>query len=248
MLRVFILASSHRNNGDIIAASDADDRSGRAADAGHRLRRAADAGSGHRRLGGLAGTVRRWKRDTSPPVVKVVLLSIGRLATASSICFSCAGLALAGTLTSPAATARSSSAVLSAIERSDSDSVPRLCATAIFSAIFGVTSKVTLAKVLTSVLPSSSLSVMRWSVASTRMLRTIVSETLSGGPSPPPSTCWVSTRSTWSPGKTKPATPVDAFTGTVTARMPGPSAAARKPRSCGPTSEPRVTGWPAVIG
>ena len=40
----------------------------------------------------------------------------------------------------------------------------------------------------------------------------------------------------------------EVFTGTVMARMPGPSAAARKPRSFGPTSEPRVTGWPAVIG
>ena len=38
-----------------------------------------------------------------------------------------------------------------------------------------------MAKVLTSVLPSASLLSMRWSVASTRRLRTIVSETLSGG-------------------------------------------------------------------
>jgi hypothetical protein len=39
-----------------------------------------------------------------------------------------------------------------------------------------------------------------------------------------------------------------ADTGTVTARMPGPSAAARKPRSPGFTSAPCVTGCPAVIG
>ena len=45
--------------------------------------------------------------------------------------------------------ARSSSALLSAIERSDSDSVPMVCATAIFSAILGVASNVTLEKVLT---------------------------------------------------------------------------------------------------
>ena len=69
-------------------------------------------------------------------------------------------------------------------------------ATAIFSEIFGVVSSVTLEKVLTSVLPSSSLLLVRWSVASTRMLRTIVSDTLSGGPLPPPGTVWVSTRST----------------------------------------------------
>ena len=55
----------------------------------------------------------------------------------------------AGTLTSPAATARSSSAVLSAIERSDRRSVPIVWATAIFSAIRGVASNVTVAKVLT---------------------------------------------------------------------------------------------------
>ena len=62
---------------------------------------------------------------------------------------------------------------MSAIERSDSDSWPTLCATAIFSAIRGVASSVTVEKVWTSVLPSSSLLSMRWSVASTRTLRTI---------------------------------------------------------------------------
>src|SRR4051794_4601820 len=78
----------------------------------------------------FAGTVRRWKRDTSPPVEKVVLLSIGRLAIAVSICFSWSGEVPAGILTAPEATARSTSAPLSAIERNVSDSEPRLCATA----------------------------------------------------------------------------------------------------------------------
>ena len=48
-------------------------------------------------------------------------------------------------------------------------------------------------------------------------------------------------------GEYKTGDAVEALTGTVMARMPGESAAARKPRSCGPTSEPRVTGWPTVI-
>ena len=54
------------------------------------------------------------------------------------------------------------------------------------------------------------------------MLRMMVSEARSGAPSPPPATSWVRTRSTRSPGKTKPATPLVAETATVTARMPGP--------------------------
>ena len=46
----------------------------------------------------------------------------------------------------------------------------------------------------------------------------------------------------------KPPTPDLISTGTVIARMPGPSAAARKPRSLGETSDPRVSGAPAVTG
>ena len=80
-----------------------------------------------------------------------------------------------------------------------------------------------------------------------RRLRRIVSETLSGGPSPPPATLCVSIRSMRSPGKMKPATELCMFTGTVTARMPGPSAAARKPRSPARMSEPCTTGWPAAM-
>ena len=101
MASSFILASSHRNDGDVIAARDPDDRTGRLA---QRLDRQPPAPSAAERLSRVlsaAGTVRRWKRDTSPPVEKVVLVSIGRLAIASSICFSCAGLALAGILMSP---------------------------------------------------------------------------------------------------------------------------------------------------
>ena len=71
------------------------------------------------------------------------MLSTGRLATASSMRRSALGSSDSDTVTSPAAIARSSSAVLSAIERSDSDSWPMVCATAIFSAIFGVASNVT---------------------------------------------------------------------------------------------------------
>ncbi len=133
------------------------------------------------------------------------------------------------------------------MERSERLSVPMVCATATFSAIFGVTSMVTVRNARTTVWPSTISCVVDWSVASTRRLRRIVSDALSDWPSSPLTVC-VSTRSTRSPGNTKPATPVWAETGTVTARMPGPSAAARKPLSPGFTSEPCVTGSPAVIG
>ena len=113
-------------------------------------------------------------------------MSIGRLAMASSICRSARGSAFSGTVTSPEAMARSSSALLSASERSDSESWPIVCATAIFSAILGVASNVTVATVWATWLPLSSRALRRWSTASTRMLRTIVSEARSGGPSPPP--------------------------------------------------------------
>ena len=58
------------------------------------------------------------------------------------------GSSFSGTCTSPEAIARSSSAALSASERSDSDSCPMVCATAIFSEILGVASKVTVEAVL----------------------------------------------------------------------------------------------------
>ena len=85
--------------------------------------------------------------------------SIGRLATASSIWRSCAGFMPCGTLTSPAAIARSSSAELSAIERSERVSVAEALRDGDLSAIFGVTSKVTLEKVLTTVLAVFTLAV-----------------------------------------------------------------------------------------
>ena len=100
-------------------------------------------------------------------------------------------------------------AVLSAIERSDSDSVPRLWATAIFSAIRGVTSKVTLEKVLDLglavfvLLADPLVGGEHADVADDRfgdLERRAVAAAL---------TFWVRTMSTWSPGKTKPATPVD---------------------------------------
>ena len=58
----------------------------------------------------------------------------------------------------------------------------------------------------------------------------------------------VRTRSIRSPGKTKPATEVVAETGTVTARIPGPSAAARKARAPRLTSAARVSRWPGGGG
>src|SRR6187551_509050 len=76
--------------------------------------------------GAAVGTVRRWKRDTSPPVVKVVLLSIGRFAKADRSWRSWAGLVPCGTLTSPDATARSSSDLWPRVERGDRDTVPML--------------------------------------------------------------------------------------------------------------------------
>jgi hypothetical protein len=86
----------------------------------------------------LPGTVARWNRETSAPTVKVEALSDGFDAISSSILRSAAGSVPSGTVTSPEAIARSSSAVLSAIERSDRESWPIVCATAIFSEIFGV--------------------------------------------------------------------------------------------------------------
>ena len=231
-----MLASSHRNNGDIIAASDADDGSGR------NCRRLATGclaerlpSSLARRLAGIAraGTVRRWKRETSPPVVKVVLLSMGRLADREQHLPLLRRVGAVGTLTSPAATARSRSDVLSAIERSDSDSVPRLCATAIFSAIFGVTSSVTFDEGL-----DDGLAVV-----------VLVGEPLVGGEHADVADDRLGNleRRTVAAARDllgqhhvdvvaredEAGDAASAFTGTVMARMPGPSAAARKPRSSG---------------
>ena len=54
--------------------------------------------------------------------------------------------------------------------------------------------------------------------------------------------------STWSPGKTKPEIPEVAVTGTETARMPGRSTAARKPRLPGATILLSVIGSPGPNG
>ena len=56
---------------------------------------------------------------------------------------------------------------------------------------------------------------------------------------------WVRIKSTRSPGKTKPAIPVVALIGTETARMPGVSTAAMKPREPDLTMRPSVIGSPA---
>ena len=82
----------------------------------------------------------RWKRETSAPVAKVFAPLCGWPATLASITFSALGSVPAGTLTWPEAIASSSCEELSAIERSDSDSEPTVCATAICSAILGVAS------------------------------------------------------------------------------------------------------------
>eukprot|EP01035_Chromulina_nebulosa_P063690 gene63690-87110_t len=110
------------------------------------------------------------------------------------------------------------------------------------------------APVMTLALTSDTISLRAMSDISDTLLAQRLSQisgvgrvAVLGGPSPPPGTVCVSTRSIRSPGKTKPATPVCTDTGTVTARMPGPSAAARKPRSPGLTSMPWVIGAPAVI-
>ena len=155
---------------------------------------------------------------------------------------SCSAVAPSGMLTSPETIACSSSAALSVKARSERLMVPMDWATVIFSAMRGVASTVTNLYSVTTVLPlSSEFGATRWSVASTRKLRTMVSDTFRGGPLLALTFC-VRTRSTRSPGNTKPATPVKADTGTVTARMPGLSAAARKPRSPGLTSDPCVNG------
>ncbi len=58
---------------------------------------------------------------------------------------------------------------------------------------------------------------------------------------------WVRIRSTRSPGKIRPALLVVGVIGTDTARMPGSSTAARKPRSPGLTTAPSVIGSPAAM-
>ena len=95
-----------------------------------------------------AGGVRGSKRDTSPPVEKVDFLELGRAARDLIIAASSAGSSVLGSLISPEAMASSNSAVLSASERSERLKVPNVCATAIFSAIFGVASSVTSLAVL----------------------------------------------------------------------------------------------------
>ncbi len=98
--------------------------------------------------------VRRWKRETSPPVTKLVAPSIGLFIAWLSRRSSSILLAPVGTLTEPLAMARSSSDWLSAIERSDRLSEPIVSATWIFSAMRGVTSSVTVLDCLTTLLPS----------------------------------------------------------------------------------------------
>src|SRR3546814_20854788 len=97
----------------------------------------------------LPGTLLRWKRDTSAPVEEVDSPDTGWLAILSSIACSALG-SPSGTVTSPEAIASSSWVLLSAIERSDSDSSPTFCDTAISSAILGVASTVKVEKVLRS--------------------------------------------------------------------------------------------------
>jgi hypothetical protein len=193
--------------------------------------------------GSFAGTVRRWKRDTSPPVEKVVFESSGRLAKATSICFSCVGLAFGRDFD---VAGRDRALKLRRIV-GDRAQRQRQRADALRNRdLLGDARRNfdrDVGEGLDLVLPSSFLSVTRWSVASTRTLRMIVSDTLSAGPSPPPSTCLRQHQVDMVAREDEAG---DAgrrtFTGTVMARMPAPSAAARKPRSCGPTSEPRVTG------
>ena len=134
---------------------------------------------------------------------------IGWLATASSIWRFCLRIRCRGHLDSPPAMARSSSALLSAIERSDERQLAERLGD---RDLLGDLGRRLERDVGEGLRPGLAVLVLRWSVrwsvASTRRLRMIVSETLSGGPSPPPATVWVSTRSTRSPGKTKPATPL----------------------------------------
>src|SRR3546814_877160 len=81
-----------------------------------------------------AGTLLRSKRETSAPTVNVVFLSIGREAISIIIWRSASGSASSGTSMSPEAMARSSSAVLSASDRSASDNCTHVWERAIFSA------------------------------------------------------------------------------------------------------------------
>ena len=208
LLLYVILTCPHRNDRDIVAPGDADHRTHGLARGG---RNAARGGaSSHCCYRCPAAARARCCAGSGKPRRRPCRSDWCRSAGWRSGAASAARHAdrhLAGTCTSPEAMARSSSALLSARLRSDSESWPMVCATAIFSAILGVASKVIVETVWATWLPASSRAFRRWSTASTRMLRTIVSEARSGGPSPPPSTSWVRTRSTRSPGKTKPATP-----------------------------------------
>ena len=98
-LLLIILLASHRNDGDIVAARDADDRADRLRDAARRRRRPGTAAAllpslaaaGRARCGaGSATRRRRWCRSCC--------VSIGWLAMASSICLLGLGIVAVGHL------------------------------------------------------------------------------------------------------------------------------------------------------
>jgi hypothetical protein len=81
-----------------------------------------------------------------------------------------------------------------------------------------------------------------------RMFLSTVSLTRRAPPSPSVgSRVWVRIRSMRSPGKIRPELAEVGVIGTETARMPGSSTAARKPRSPGLTTAPSVIGSPMPI-
>ena len=133
--------------------------------------------------------------------------SLGRAATWAIIAFSAVGSPSSGPATSPEAIASSSScAIVGERAQRQRERADRLRDRDLLGHAAASLRSSRWNKVCTTGLPSSPTASVRWSVASTRRLRRIVSETLSGAPSPPPATLCVSTRSTRSPGKTKPAT------------------------------------------
>ena len=173
--------------------------------------------------------------------MKVVALSIGRLAMREQHLALLGRVGAAGTLTSPEAMARSSSAWLSAIERSDRLSVPMRLGDrdllgdprSDFERDGGEGLDLGLA---VHVLAVDALVGREHAQVAQDRLGDLERRRRRRRPRP------------LGQHQVDPVAREDEAgdavvddTGTVTARMPGPSAAARKPRSSGPTSEPWVT-------
>jgi hypothetical protein len=131
--------------------------------------------------------LRRWKRETSPPTVKVPAVSIGcpldgdQHAPLGMWVAVLRDLDLAG-----GDGALKLGIVVGQAAQRQGQLPDRLGDHDLLGDARALASSVTVAIGEATWLPASSRALIRWSVASTRMLRMIVSETLSGAPSPAP--------------------------------------------------------------